>query len=208
MIQKNYQKEIPSPFMGSRQYDVQRPDHPVQEEVRKFTGRYSIVAEVEQDKNTLSLMGIPGLVSFLTTLRDSSDGRILSQGRGSAVLNGNNRFISKMVGLAFGSSFVDASVRCAKVLDTLRPDRQNVSAGVERNNRPMMPSPHRYVESVRSDYRNSDQDDSFQPASQKQKDYLLHLLKSNDASEEEFAQVSGLSKDEAAEKIGLLVGSR
>lgn len=195
MIQKNYQKEIPSPFMGSRQYDVQRPDHPVQDEVRKFIGRYSIVAEVESDENTLELMGIPGLVSFLTTLRDG-EGRILSQGRGSAVISQNSRYISKMVNLAFGSSFVDASVRCAKVLDTLRPDRQNV---VAVSNQPK-------VEKVPVNSYRTTRDNSYEPATEKQKNYLLKLL-SHSGNDYEPDEISRLSKSDAAERIGFLVSA-
>jgi hypothetical protein len=203
MIEKYNQNGVVSPFQLKRGYDIQRPDHPVQDEVRKFTGKYSIVAEVEEDRDTIAMLDMPGLVSFLTTFRDS-EGRILSQGRGSAVLNQSNRFISKMVNMAFGSSFVDAAVRSAKVFSNLTPDRHAVATSGQHDRRVEL-SPRRRVEEVPGNYRNSEPDSSFQPASQKQKNYLLHLLKSNDASEEEFAAVSGLSKDEAAEKIGKLV---
>jgi hypothetical protein len=178
----NNKREIVSPFKFKKPiYDISSKDHPAQEEVRKFIGQYQLVAEVKEDTDTISLLSVPGLVSFLCTLRDS-EGRILSQGRGSAVLNPNNRFISKMVNLAFGSAFVDASVRCAKVLDTLRRNDHNDTAIEKENDNPEL-------------------------ATEKQKNYLIRLL-DNSGDDYEIDEINNLTKSEAAEKIGILVGSK
>lgn len=189
----NYkQQHIVSPFVKKRSYDVQGPNHPVQDEVRKFVGKYHIVAEVEQDNATIALLDyVPGLVSFLCTLRDS-EGRILSQGRGSAVLNQNNRFITKMINLAFGSSFVDASVRCAKVLDTLRSDRNDASP-------------------ITGDY-NSKENNVPESATNKQKQFLLGLIQSNVSNQysrdQMEAEVESMTKETASTKIKFLLESR
>jgi hypothetical protein len=170
--------------MKSRPYDVQGPSHPVQDEIKKFVGQYRIIAEVEEDKTTLALLDyVPGLVSFLCTLRDS-DGRILSQGRGSAVLNKTNRMITKVINMAFGSSFVDASVRC-KVLDTLRSggsDTHVITA------------------------------DMPELATDRQKQYLHGLIQSrvsNTHSRDQMeSELEQMTKVEAREKIKFLVESR
>ena len=184
---KTYEQHIVSPFQPKRAFDIQDKNHPVQDEIRKFVGRYHIVAEVEQDNATIALLDyVPGLVSFLCTFRDS-DGRILSQGRGSAVLNQANRYITKVINLAFGSAFVDASVRCAKVLDTLR------SGGND-------------ADSITSDY------DAPELASEKQKQFLLALISSNvsnqNSRDQMESEVDQMTKETASSKIKFLLESR
>ena len=183
----NYdQGHIVSPFM-KRPYDIQDQNHPVQQEIEKFVGRYQIFADVEQDKATLTLLDyVPGLISFLCTFRDS-EGRILSQGRGSAILNKGNRFITKMINLAFGSAFVDASVRC-KVLDTLRSGGNNTS-----------------------DY-DTKESDITELATDKQKQFLLALISSsvsNQNSRDQMeSEVDQMTKETASSKIKFLLESR
>ncbi len=184
----NYKKEIISPFQFKKQaYDISSKNHPAQEEVRKFLGVYKLSAEVVEDTATISLLNVPGLVSFLCTLRDG-EGRILSQGRGSAVLNQNNRFISKMVNLAFGSAFVDACMRCAKVFDTLRINGQTANTATGES--------HSVKENNTSEL-----------ATEKQINYLLRLL-SNSGDDFEVNEIKNLTKSEAAEKISCLVESK
>ena len=124
-------RRIASPFqvLRSKAFDVQERKHPVREEIQKLIGSFSISALFEEDTATLALLNrVPGLVSFLCTL--SKDGVVISQGRGSAVLNRSNRFIDRSINAAYGAAFVDASVRCAKVLDTLRPGTGEQGASV------------------------------------------------------------------------------
>ena len=191
---ENYRREIPSPFMKKRPYDIQGPDHPVRDEIKKFVGKYNIVAEIEEDTATIALLDyVPGLVSFLCTLRDS-DGKILSQGRGSAVLNQNNRYISKMLNLAFGSAFVDASVRCAKVLDTLRTNGQDTP------------------DIASNDHYETRENTVRELASDKQKKFLRGLIRSgvkNENSRQQMeSEIDDMTKKEASEKINFLMASR
>ncbi len=90
---------------------------PVRELVQKCAGTYNLVAVVEEDVQTLTAMKhVEGLVAFMCTLL--KDGRMIAQGRGSAVYN--PRFISRAVNTAFNSAISDSVIRATKVLDTLR----------------------------------------------------------------------------------------
>lgn len=100
--------------------------HPVREEVDKLIGSYNLTAIVNQDNHTLETMGhIEGLISFLCVLKNNKDGRVLAEGRGSSVINQNNKYVSRAVHSAFNSSIVDAVMRSTKVLDTFRGPSKN-----------------------------------------------------------------------------------
>ena len=77
--------------------------------------------------------------------------------------------------------------------------QQNIerSHGNYDQNRRMEPSPYRHVGEAAGDY-------SFQPATEKQKNYLRKLL-SDSGNDYEPDEISALSKSDAAERIGFLV---
>ena len=83
------------------QYQVRkaRPmqqENPVRELMQKCLGTHSLVAVVEEDMQTLTAMkDTEGLICFLCTL--TKDGRVISQGRGTALLNPSGRFINRTV---------------------------------------------------------------------------------------------------------------
>lgn len=121
----SYRPRVASPFHPAqvprkKAYDTQDKKHPAREEISKCLGSHNITAVVEEDMQTLTaLQHVEGLVAFLVTI--TRDGKAISQGRGSAVLNPMNRFISRTVASAFNSALADAVIRATRVLDTLRP---------------------------------------------------------------------------------------
>lgn len=90
---------------------------PVRDEVEAILGSHVLTAVIEEDLQTLAAMKhVDGLVAFLCTLL--KDGKVISQGRGSAVLGPNSKFIKRTVASAFNSALADASIRATKVLGT------------------------------------------------------------------------------------------
>jgi hypothetical protein len=101
---------------------------PIQEEISKNLGSFTLSVTVESDiEMTKKFSHIPNFIAFKTTLK--KDGEMISIGTGSAVLNQYNKFLSRTVRFAYGSSIVDAIVRSVKILDALSiiPTNQNES---------------------------------------------------------------------------------
>jgi len=191
-MKTNYeQHHIVSPFQPrKRTFDVQGPSHPVQEEIKKCLGTMTLTVTVERDILTLQQFEhIPGTISFLCTIRQGN--QTIGIGRGTAVISRINKFVERTVRSAFCASLVDGIVRSTRMLDALYFD-----TSLKQN-----------TNSVSSDTYGTQEVEEFIPLSSKQKSYLLKLLQSSDASDEEFNQVDRMSKDEAREKINLLVTS-
>ena len=149
-------------------------ENPVRELMQKCLGTHSLVAVVEEDMQTLTAMkDTEGLICFLCTL--TKDGRVISQGRGTALLNPSGRFINRTVHSAFNSALADAVIRATKVLDTFRSNDARETA------------------------------EASQPATDRQKTYLRELvsLKVDDESERERweSQLDALTKEEASSAI-------
>ncbi len=184
-MNQNYKPYISSPYQTQKKVNVQEKKSPLQEEVEKNIGTFNLTVEVIEDKNTLSLFKhISGMVAFLCTLKKGNE--IISEGRGSAVLNKLNKYVERGVRYAFTNSLVDAVVRSTKTLDALYlqangQDGANISVG-------------------EIDY-----------ATDKQKSYLRELINANviDESKRKYweSQVNQLTKDEASEKIKSFVGN-
>ena len=115
-----YQLKVQHPIeqMRTKVYDVQDKKNPIRAAIEQCLGTHTITAVIEEDMQTITTMGVDGLVSFLCTL--SENGRILSQGRGSVVMSPTNRFIQKAVACAFNASVADAALRASRVLDMIR----------------------------------------------------------------------------------------
>lgn len=108
---------------------------PVRTEIESILGSHSLTAIIEEDLQTLATMKhVDGLVAFLCTLL--KDGRVISQGRGSAVLGPSSKFIKRTVASAFNSALADASIRATKVLGTFlgtaRDEQEAVEAATEK----------------------------------------------------------------------------
>lgn len=119
---------------------------------------------------------VEGLVAFLCSIK--KDGALIGQGRGSAVLNPQNRFMHRAIRAAFNSSIVDATVKATKVFDTLAASIQVAKAGLE-------------LESGVSE-----------GITDRQKSYLLELIQTRVADKEDreqwMSQIDGLSKEDAS----------
>lgn len=135
---------------------------------------------VEEDLQTLATMKhVEGLVAFLCSIkRDEKDGALIGQGRGSAVLNPQNRFMHRAIRAAFNSSIVDAMVKTTRVFDTLAASVEagRVSVGLESG----------ISEGITG----------------KQKSYLLELIQTRVADKEDreqwMSQLDGLDKESAS----------
>ncbi len=169
----------PIEIMRAKVYDVQDKANPIRAEIDKCIGTHTIKAVIEEDRQTLDTMGVDGLVSFLCTM--TKDGRVLSQGRGSAMIGPTNRFFQRAVACAFNSALADAAIRATKVLDQLR-DKSGAEEAYE--------------------------DSISEPATEKQREYLRQLIQTRvtDGDERRHweAQLNSITKDAASEAIQAL----
>ncbi|MBU6323235.1 hypothetical protein KGQ55_00925 [Patescibacteria group bacterium] len=166
----------PIDVMRAKVYDVQDKENPIRAEIEKCIGTHTIKAVVEEDRQTLDAMGVDGLISFLCTM--TKDGRVLSQGRGSAMIGPQNRFFQRTVACAFNSALADAAIRATKVLDQLR-DKSGAEETYE--------------------------DSAPEPATDKQREYLKQLIQANVRDESALAtwmnRIGEISKSEASDAI-------
>lgn len=179
-----YRKRIPSPLhpvqvMRKQAFNIRDPKHPGRTAIQKCIGRFDLTAIVEEDDRTLATMKhVDGLISFLCTL--VKDGQVIAQGSGSALLSPSQRYVERAVRSAFFSSVADAALKATKVLGTF-----HASAG----------------EDVEDMYVSSE----FEPATEKQKNYLRELIHVNiddeDVRENTLASLEEISKTEASRMI-------
>jgi hypothetical protein len=181
--------EIVSPFqMRSRPTHI---NSVVQEEIKKNIQTYDFSVEITEDKEALrEFQNIQGVVAFKATLRRGS--QVCGFGYGMAVINESNKYFIKQIAFASNSALIDSVVKASKLIDILPANFNNQQEPKE------LPSSFYKIE----------QTDTFHPATDKQKNYLLQLLKSNHASNSEIEEVYKLSKAEAAEKISFLAPQR
>lgn len=114
-----YQPKMRHPIelLKEKAADVQDREHPAQKEIQRVVGTYEMTAEVVEDKETLATLSRPGVIAFLCTIK--RDGQIVGIGRGSAVLNQMNKFISRTVHAAFNYSILSAVAQSTRNLDAL-----------------------------------------------------------------------------------------
>lgn len=184
-----YKTNITSPYqrLNSEALNTQSEGHPVKQEILKSIGTFHITANVEEDKQTLNTFDkVPGLIAFMCTLK--KDNVIIGIGRGTAMISRVNKYIERTVRVAFNASLIDAMVRSTKMLDTLYLGTTNIQQ-----------------ESVARVDNSFDAIESFIKISDKQKKYLLELIKTNvpDISKRNQwkENIEGFSKDEASEAI-------
>lgn len=180
-----YRARVPSPFQVAR-----KPQSPpvvkidtVSEEMKKLLGTYQFSATFEEDTQTATtLKHIPGrVIAFICTLKLGE--KVIGQGRGTTAINQVNKFIVRNIGFAFNGSFVDAVVRSTKIQDMFRKDA--------------IPHPWNGADGA--------SEESFTGITDKQKSYLLELIQTNVADEDEregwLSQIGELTKDEASQAI-------
>lgn len=110
----------PIELLRAKTYDLQDKTNPIREAIEKFIGTHTITLVVAEDLQTLDVMKAEGLVSFICTLTNTKDGRVLSQGRGSAMIGPMNKYFQRSIACAFNSSIADAAIRASKILDQVR----------------------------------------------------------------------------------------
>lgn len=95
-----------------------RREDPIQEEISRNIGSFSLSVTVEKDEEmTRKFSHIPNFIAFKTTL--SKGNTIIGIGTGASVLNRLNKFLDRTVLFAKNASLVDAMVRSTKILDAL-----------------------------------------------------------------------------------------
>ena len=186
-------RNIRSPFQPTRRVqlkasnyeEMNRPVHPVREELDKVIGTYNLIAVIKEDTATLATMShIGGLIAFICSL--SRDGKVISEGRGATVLGPNNKWLSRAVESAFNSALSDAVIRSTKVLGTFL---SSTGSAV----------------SLEAAYGEMEAQKNSEPSTEKQRNYLYQLITQNVDDEEEreqrLSQVDELSKQEACRMI-------
>ena len=167
--------------------DVQHEDNPARAVMQKCIGTYNIQIVVEEDRQTISVMKREGLISFLCTLL--KDGHVLSQGRGSSMLNeGNYRYLSRSVHSAFNSAIADAVIRATKVLDTIRTNVEDSRIGAT-------PGEAYGIREV----------GISEPATEKQKAYARQLISLNIEDEADGEQIASTLDDMTKDEISSLI---
>ena len=186
----NYNKPQLSPYQFKRKMpNIQNDNHPVQEFIRQNLGTYNLTATFLEDTHTIETLKIPGLAAFLCVLKCGE--QILSEGRSLTIISEVNKWFERSLMYAKNQALMDSVAKGSRVLEMLplgefkpKQDAKTVFPNVYKER------------------------DFSSGITDKQKNYLLQLLRSNDASEEEIGEVDGLSKEEAAEKIGFLAPAR
>jgi hypothetical protein len=185
----DYYKPQVSPLQILRRTpDIRDENHPVQEFIRQNLGTYTLTATFLPDEHTLQTLNLPGLAAFLCVLRCGD--QILAEGRSMTLIGKMNKFFEKSIAIAKNQSLLDAVAKGSRVLEVLP-----LNTNPQQDTKVFFPDVYKEREVTGG-------------ITEKQKNYLLQLLRSNDASEEEIEEVDGLSKEEAAEKIGFLVPQR
>ena len=168
---------------------------PLQEEIIKNTGSFTLNVTVESDIDmTKKFSHIPNFIAFKTTLK--KDNNIIGIGTGSAVLNQYNKFLSRTVRFAYGSSIVDSIVRSVKILDALSimpANQKEEKAFLEDQDKPAFFS----------------DEDMPQVATEKQLNFAKKLIENCDEEEKEqyLEQISSpyFSKFQCSELIQKLM---
>ena len=183
-MKTTYKQNIASPFQVAQKKVPTMPvNHPaVIEEIQKNLNTHVFTATFKEDMETLNALKRPGVVAFVCELKRGSE--IVAYGRGMSVLNRMNKYIERTVRTAFNSSLINAIIQSTKVIDTLSVSTSEPTSGqqymLEENRLP-------------------------EPASEKQKAYLVQLVQKNVSDEREREQweleIDGFTKEEASEHI-------
>ena len=167
--------------LEEKAFDYSDPKNPVRKEINKNIGSFDLTVSIEEDKQTLSLLNTPGLISFLCLLKVNN--KVIGSGRGSSLISQNNRYVERVVRYAFGSSILDAVAKTVKTSDVLYPNKkEGVPFSIEDLN-------IKETEMITSN----------------QKRYLTELIYSNITDEEQKAKwesnLEDFTKAEASEAI-------
>lgn len=168
-------------------FDVSDDRHPVQQEIDKCLGQYSLTATFTKDNDTLQrFKHVPGIIAFNCELRKGSE--VIGYGHGTSVISKMSRYVEKSVHMALNSSLIEAVVKATKILDVLVPSANPQSAGVS------VPVSAIY---------DTKEVQGFEPATDKQKGYLMELISGLPMEEQNRwqGQLASFSKSDASEAI-------
>ena len=181
----NYNMQI----AGTNTFNTTDRKHPIQEELLKVSGTHSFEATFAIDTEMMNKFkdSIPGIVGIICHLK--RDGKIVSEGRGTAALSKLNRSVERTTNFVHRSAFLDAIMRYTRILEAL-----DTSSDIKQDG-----------------FINLDElfkdDNEVIPATEKQKTYLLELVQSNVYSNEERSKwreeinAKGFSKEDASTAI-------
>jgi len=161
-------------------FQVRQRLDPIQQAVQANVGKFNLEISVEEDKETaLLLKHLPGpVIAYKCTVRKGT--QVLGIGRGSGILSKINKWVDRSIRYTVNASIIDSIVQSVKALDVLCLKDNDES-----------PAQETFGE---IDY-----------ASDKQKNYLRELIRSNvfDEGKRKYweSQIEQLTKDEASEKI-------
>lgn len=189
-IHSPYQPTRPVQLKASNYQEMNRPVHPVREEIDKVLGSYALTAVIKEDTATLATMNhVGGLIAFICSL--SRDGKVISEGRGATVLGPNNKWLTRAVESALNSALSDAVIRSTKVLGTFLSTSGSAV-------------------SIEEAYSAMETQKNSEPATDKQISYLRQLIQTNVDDDQERdrweSQLHEMSKREACAAIEQFVG--
>lgn len=185
-----YYKPQVSPYQFNRKMpNIQNENHPVKEFIRQNLGTHTLTATFLEDIHTIETLKIPGLAAFLCVLKCGN--QVLAEGRSVTIISEVNKWFERSLMYAKNQALMDSVAKGSRVLEMLPLEETKP----KQDAKAVFPNVYKERETSGG-------------ITEKQKNYLLQLLRSNDASDEEIEEVGGLSKEEAAEKIGFLAPSR
>lgn len=164
-------------------------EHPIREHVRKLCGTLNLSATFSEDAGALSTLKTQGLIAVQCVL--SKDGRAIGIGHGSTIVSRINRANERTVYSCFNGALMSAINSACKTIDVLRLNAADVQAESDK------------AVLYGDAYRQRDTHGS-EPATDKQKQYLLQLASINlgESDREQLAAtVDDMTKEEASEAI-------
>ncbi len=190
----------------------------------KLASIFNLTATFQRDDDTMdSFSSIKDAIAYVCTLY--RDGKITGQGRGAAVLSKNQGDINKTLKMAQKSAYIDAVIRSTGLSDIFTQDLETafgaeemrpisalnliegLNAQVKAEGRLEKP-----LEAEKEAFMTAQSEDfGFDPATDKQKNYLNRLISQKyfepEEMEERFRTIEGLSKHEASQLIDELLNS-
>lgn len=165
--------------------DMQNENHPMRQQVRKLCGTYNLSATFSEDSSSLELLKTPGLIAIKCIL--SKDGKAVGVGHGSSVISRINKGIERSIFGCLNGSLMSAINSACKTLDAMRLEAADNGESATLG------------EAYRARYG-----EQSQPASEKQREYLKHLLSTHEdenVREQWLANLDTLTKEEASSAI-------
>lgn len=195
MNQTTYRASRPvrSPYQPAQlahKKSQETPEHPIRERVRKLCGTYNLSATFSEDLGALSTLKTAGLIAVQCVL--TKDGQPIGIGHGSTIISRINRGTERTVYSCLNGALMSAINSACKTLDVLRLETADEQAASDKT------AMYRDAYAMR-------EHSGDEPATEKQKQYLLQLASVNldESDREQFAaSVDDMTRSEASRAIG------